>query len=85
MNGRPAKVGVQQDTCGIDYVTQQTGVKFGGEPVGQPEAERGLRADHGQVDPLARDEPNDGIGVEDVEGFGGNRRHRHSGVAGSAE
>jgi hypothetical protein len=34
VNGRPTKVGVQQDACGIDYVTQQTGVKFGSQPVG---------------------------------------------------
>jgi hypothetical protein len=25
---------VQQDTRGIDYIAQQTGVKFGGEQVG---------------------------------------------------
>jgi hypothetical protein len=25
---------VQQDTCGIDYVTQQTGVKFSGKLIG---------------------------------------------------
>jgi hypothetical protein len=34
VNGRPTKIGVQQDTCGIDYITQQTGVKFGGKSIG---------------------------------------------------
>jgi hypothetical protein len=34
VNGRSTKIGVQQDACGIDYVTQQTGVKFGGKPIG---------------------------------------------------
>jgi hypothetical protein len=33
VNGRPTKIGVQQDTCGIDYVAQQTGVKFGGQSI----------------------------------------------------
>jgi hypothetical protein len=33
VNGRPTKIGVEQDTCGIDNVTQQTGVKFGGKSI----------------------------------------------------
>ena len=57
---------------------------FGGEPVGQPAAERGFRADHGQVDPFALDQPNHGIGVEDVERLGGGGGS-DSGVARSAE
>jgi len=34
VNGRPTKIGVEQYACGIDYVTQQTGLKFGRKSIG---------------------------------------------------
>jgi len=57
---------------------------FGREPIGQPAAEGSFRTDHGQVDSVELDEPNDRVGVQDVEGCGGGGGS-DSGVARSTE
>ncbi len=43
---------------------------FGGQPVGEPASERSFRAHHGEVDPLALDQLDHCVDIEDVEGDG---------------
>ena len=54
------------------------------EAIGQAAAERRFGPDHGQIDPLAIDEPNHGVGVQDVDRRGGEAA-RDAGVAGRAD
>jgi hypothetical protein len=46
-------------------------VADGREAIGEPVGERGFGADDRQIDALAIDEPNDRVGVQEVDGRGG--------------